>query len=166
MKTWLPGVVGCATLIAAACGSHDSSFKLPTTPTQGSPIAPAPAPPAPAPAPPAPRPLNPSDYISIEIGQVVQRTIEGDPPACLEEPQWPCQHFRFTPASDGTVTVLLTYAPDTQPPGRGGPQSVDISMGGAWARIRRPNDDTPDDCGDRWQRVSAHPLVHLSRTVV
>jgi hypothetical protein len=83
MKARLPWILGCATLLAAACDSHDSSFRLPTTPTQGSPLAPAPAPPAPAPPLPAPRPLNPSDYIPIEIGEVVQRTIEGDPPACL-----------------------------------------------------------------------------------
>jgi hypothetical protein len=127
MKAMLPWVLGCGTLLAAACDNHDSSFRLPTNPTQAAPL-------APTPTPPAPRPLNPSDYIPIEIGEVIQRTIEGDPPACLGEPQWPCQHFRFTPASDGTVTVLLTYIPDTQPPGWGGlPQGVDISIGGAWA---------------------------------
>ena len=133
MKAMLPWVLGCGTLLAA-CDTHDSSFRLPTNPTQTTPLAPAPAPPAPAPPTPAPRPLNPSDYTPIELGDVVQRTIEGNPPACLEEPQWPCQHYRFTPASDGTVTVVLSYIPDTQPPGRGGlPQGVDISISGAWA---------------------------------
>ena len=113
-----------------------------------------------------PRPLNPADYIPIEIGEVVQRTIEGDPPACLGEPQWPCQHFRFTPASDGTVTVVLTYIPDTQPPGRGGPQGVDISIGGAWAEYgdRTTTRLTTAVLGGReypitlWSRIADWPM--------
>ena len=147
--------------------SHDSSFRLPTNPTPVNALDTAPAPPAPAPPPPAPRPLNPSDYISIEIGQVVQHTIEGDPPACL-----------------GGAPVALPALPLHAGVGRNGDRRAHLcsrhtatragrsaagrrrQYRGAWAEGTATDDNAADDCGLGWAGVSGHPLVHVSRTVI
>jgi AMP-binding enzyme C-terminal domain len=120
-----------AALLLVACGGRERSFVLPTAPTSTVDPSPTPQPPAPIP-PTSPRPRAPteSDVNEISVGETFQARVSAEPPECVREPGWPCQYFRLTAPNDGTLTVALTYRPDTQPPGRGGPQGVDVSAVG------------------------------------
>ncbi len=115
-------VILCATLLVVSCGDGDSAkrFVIPTSPTTVA--GPSPSPPVP------PRPPVSSDFEPIEVGNVVHRVIGNAPPECLREPGWPCQYFRLKVPDSGVLTVELKYQPDTQPPGRFGPQGVDLSI--------------------------------------
>lgn len=113
-------------LALAACEEGQTRrFMLPTAPTTVSTPSPAPPPPNPPTGPPPP---TASDFTPIDVGQVVDRVIGETPPECLGFAGWPCQYFRVTPPNSGTLVVELTYVPDTQPPGRNGPQGVDVSV--------------------------------------
>ena len=83
-----------------------------------------------------------SDFTPIDVGQVVNRTIGESPTECLGLAGWPCQYFRLTAPSNGTLTIELRYIPETQPPGRGSLQVVDVSIVGqnleTWSDYRDP----------------------------
>lgn len=112
------GALVCLCMFTLGCGDSPPRFRLPTSASGGS-SAPAPA----------PRPPLPSvDFDEITLGQTVTRVVPSSPPPCVGWPEWPCQYFRFTAPRDGRVTVELRYKPETQPSGRFGAQTVDISV--------------------------------------
>jgi hypothetical protein len=118
----------CACLLTTACDDSRPRLQLPTAPTVSvstpSPPLPAP-PPASVPAPPGfSRPLPPaaSDYVTIQLGEVVNRRV-AVPPECLGLAGWPCQYFRLVPPADGNLRVELRYESATQPG-----QGVDVTV--------------------------------------
>ena len=119
-------LVVAASLVIAAC-DQGRSFLFPTTATPTTATVPAP--------PPAPRPSL--EVTSIRVGDLVSQTIGDSPPECTGLPGWPCQYFGFTASRNGTVAIELRYDTATQPPGKVGPQGVDISLaspqGEPWA---------------------------------
>ncbi len=124
------GAVLALGVFSLGCEASTRVFPFPTSPSGGTSAAPVPTPtPAPTPTPiPQPRPLPSVDFNEITVGQTVTKVVPTSPPPCWDWPEWPCQYFRFTAPSDGRVTVELRYRPETQPPGRFGPQGVDISV--------------------------------------
>jgi hypothetical protein len=95
---------------------------------------PVPAPPPP----PQPRPFPPVEFTEITVGQAVNGIVPTSPPGCEGNPEWPCLYFHVKPPADGTLVAELNYKPETQPPGKFGIQSVDVSIveqggGEAWA---------------------------------
>jgi len=132
-------LLGVAALVMLGCSESGRTFRLPTTPTTATPQTPT------APLPPAARPVPPvaADFTRLEVGQTIDRIIGDAPPECLQEPGWPCQYFRLTATESGALTITLRYVPDTQPPGRGGPQGVDVTLEApnsvVWAQEFSPN---------------------------
>jgi hypothetical protein len=128
------GALVCLGMFTSGCGDYSQGFSIPTSRSGGT------SAPAPAPAP-QPRPLPPVDFEEITLGQTATKVVPSSPPPCVGGPEWPCQYFRFTAPRDGRVTVELRYKPETQPPGRFGPQGVDISVldsssgGEVWADV-------------------------------
>ena len=123
-------------VLAAACSSQDHGFQLPTAatpPATGTAPSPVPAPPPPV------FPPN-IETTSIAIGETVVRTIGDSPSECVDFRGWPCQYFQVTAPRSGTLTIHLTYVPETQPPGRTRYQAVDMSLlggthGERWAQF-------------------------------
>jgi hypothetical protein len=106
----------CLGLLTGACDKTTPLFVLPTARTGVS------STPAPAPAP-QPRPFAPLEYTEIAVGQRFTGQVSAEPPECSGLPGWPCQYFRLTAPSDGTMVVELNYEPNTQPT-----QGVDLSI--------------------------------------
>jgi hypothetical protein len=128
-----------AALLNAACDTRARTGAIfPMAPTQATtrvtPVTPAtPVAPVTPVAPYVPRPPGISDLTSIAVGEVLHRTIGGSPPECVEFRGWPCQYFTLVAPRSGIAIVELRYEPETQPPGRSGPQGVDISLNDIWA---------------------------------
>ena len=100
--------------------------------------------PSPSPTPTPSQPLPAVEFREITIGQTVNGVVPPAVPECVGLPGWPCLYFRLVPPSDGRLTVELRYKPDTQPPGRGGLQGLDVSVtsasgGEVWADVFNPD---------------------------
>lgn len=106
MRTLFRSVV-CLGLLTIACGE---SLRL--TPAPGPSQIPPPAPPF----------AFEAIYTQITVGEVVNRRVTADAPECAGGP-WPCQHFRLTAPSDGSLEVVMTYSVQTQPG-----QGLDLSL--------------------------------------
>jgi hypothetical protein len=131
MSKFIGALVAFAVCVCTlGCEQSNRVFSNPTSPSGGT------SAPAPAPTPnPQPGPLPSIAFTEIRLGQTVTSVVPTPAPPCFDWPEWPCQYFRFTAPSDGRVTVELRYRPETQPPGRFGPQqSVDISVADASGR--------------------------------
>lgn len=48
----------------------------------------------------------------MAVGQVVNGRPTPDDPECVDVPGFTCQHFRVTPATDGSLTVVITFSHD------------------------------------------------------
>ena len=125
----------CVCLLTVACEKATPDFVLPTAPSSATPA----AAPAPAPAPP-PGPFSPNEFTEITVGQPFTGQVPAEPPQCDGVPGWPCQYFRFTAPSDGTIVVELNYQPNTQPGGQGVDVSIYDLLGRreAWADYFQP----------------------------
>jgi hypothetical protein len=131
-----------STVVVLACcvftvGCDDRDRVLVTRPG-GVPLAPAPVP-----VPPQPRPFPPVEFTEIAVGDKVAGVVPTSPEGCVGNPEWPCLYFHVTPPTDGTLVVDLNYRPETQPMGRFGLQTVDVSIvdelgGEAWAQFSTP----------------------------
>jgi hypothetical protein len=49
-------------------------------------------------------------YTSIAVGEAVSARVNADDPRCAVWPEWPCQYFRLTAPSDGTLDVVMTHS--------------------------------------------------------
>ncbi len=133
----------CLSLWMLGCDgpTSRSRFAVPMTP-----VAPTPVPSPPTP-PPRPFPAT-FEFTPIEVDEVITRTIS-NPPPCLDWPVWPCQYFRITAPSTGTLVILLTFDSSTQ-----GQQGVDISAG-----------DLGPDGGEHWAEFGSATQTRLTLPV-
>jgi hypothetical protein len=101
MKT-IALLVAVAALFAFGCSRDHTGPPLPSTPS------PTPSP-TPAPAPPQlPTGSRFSEvYSEVAVGQVVHGAPTPHDPECVDVPGFTCQHFRVTPAADGTLAVVM-----------------------------------------------------------
>lgn len=89
----------CLGMLAVACGDGNH-LVVPVAPT-----------PVPAAAPPAPPPVPfafAERYTPITVDEVVSRRVTADDLLCAGFPEFRCQYFRLTPASAGSVEVVVT----------------------------------------------------------
>jgi hypothetical protein len=103
MKT-LALLVAVVALIASGCSHEHSGIPVPSGPS-----------PVPAPAPPQPPPPGSrfsKIYSEVTVGQVVHGAPTPSDPECVDVPGFTCQHFRVTPSTDGTLTVVITFSHD------------------------------------------------------
>jgi hypothetical protein len=102
--------VAVVALFLSGCSREHTGLPVPSEP---SPLpAPAPPPPPPSPQPPPPGSLFSEVYSEVTVGQVVHGRPTPNDPECVAVPGFTCQHFRVTPATDGTLTVVITFSHD------------------------------------------------------
>jgi len=64
---------------------------------------------------PAGSPSNPhtgafaQPFTQIYVDELVRTRVHAEDPACVDNPVWRCKYFRITPASDGTLDVVLAF---------------------------------------------------------